>query len=130
MISESELIKLSYPEAPKMVTRVPGPKVQKLMAESARYEAMTRGGGNAPIIMEEGRGSTVKDPDGNIFIDMAAGVAVNSVGRSHPKILETIKHQCNLIMHTTDVTNPKRIELAKRISGIMPEGLRGNLVRF
>jgi 4-aminobutyrate aminotransferase len=126
MISESELSKLSYPEAPKMVTRVPGPRVQKLMAESARYEAMTRGGGNAPIIMEEGRGSTVKDPDGNIFIDMAAGVAVNAVGRSHPKILDTIKHQCNLIMHTTDVTNPKRIELAKKIDGIMPEGLSGN----
>ena len=29
-------------------------------------------------------------------------------------------------MHTTDITNPKRIELAKRVSGIMPEGLRGN----
>ena len=26
-----------------------------------------RGGGNAPIIMDEGRGATVKDPDGNIF---------------------------------------------------------------
>jgi len=126
MISESELIKLSYPEAPKMVTKVPGPKVQKLMLESARYEAMTRGGGNAPIIMEEGRGATVKDPDGNIYIDMAAGVAVNSVGRSHPKILETIQKQCGAIMHTTDVTNPKRIELAKKVAGVMPEGLRGN----
>ena len=60
MISESELIKLSYTEAPKMATRVPGPRVQKLMAESARYEAMTRGGGNAPIIMEEGRERPLK----------------------------------------------------------------------
>jgi len=126
MISEIELAKLSYAEAPKIITNVPGPKVQKLMAESAKYEAMTRGGGNAPLIMEEGKGVTVKDADGNIFIDMSAGVAVNAVGRGHPKVLETIRKQSGVIMHTTDVTNPKRIELAKRISGIMPEGLRGN----
>jgi 4-aminobutyrate aminotransferase len=29
-------------------------------------------------------------------------------------------------MHTTDITNPKRIELAKKVSGIMPGGLAGN----
>jgi 4-aminobutyrate aminotransferase len=126
MISESELAQLSYSEAPKMVTRVPGPKVQKLMTESAKYEALTRGGGNNPLIMEEGKGATVKDADGNIFIDMAAGVAVNAVGRGHPEVLETIRRQSSLIMHTTDVTNPRRIELAKRVSGIMPAGLRGN----
>jgi 4-aminobutyrate aminotransferase len=126
MISETELAKLSYPEAPKMITAVPGPHVQKLLAESAEYEPLTRGAGAFPLIMEEGRGSTVKDADGNLFIDMAAGVAVNAVGRNHPKILEAIQNQSNIIMHTTDATNVKRIELAKKISGIMPEGLRGN----
>ncbi len=126
MITEAELAKLSYAEAPKMITRVPGPKVQKLMIESARYEALTRGGGNAPMIMEEGKGATVKDADGNVFIDMAAGVAVNAVGRGHPKVLEAIRKQSGVIMHTTDITNPKRIELAKKMSAIMPEGLTGN----
>jgi 4-aminobutyrate aminotransferase len=126
MISETELMKLSYAGAPKMVTKVPGPKVQKLMAESAKYEAFTRGGGSFPVVLEQGMGSTAKDADGNMFIDMAAGVAVNAVGRSHPKVLEAIRRQSSVIMHTTDITNPKRIELAKRISGIMPEGLKGN----
>jgi 4-aminobutyrate aminotransferase len=126
MISEIELAGLSYPDAPKMVTRVPGPRVQKLLAESAKYEALTRGAGGFPIVMEEGKGATVKDADGNIYIDMAAGVAVNAVGRNHPRILEAISRQSGTIMHTTDATNPKRIELAKKISGIMPEGLRGN----
>ncbi len=57
---------------------------------------------------------------------MAAGVAVNAVGRGHPKVLEAINRQCAIIMHTTDITNPKRIELAKKVSGVMPEGLRGD----
>jgi 4-aminobutyrate aminotransferase len=126
MITETELSRLSYPEAPKMVTEVPGPRVTKLLAESAEYEPLTRGAGAFPLIMEEGRGSTVKDADGNIFIDMAAGVAVNAVGRNHPRILETIQKQSNIIMHTTDATNVKRIDLAKKISAVMPEGLRGN----
>ena len=121
MITEAELAKLSYSEAPRMVTRVPGPKVQKLLAESAKYEALTRGGGSFPILMEEGRGSTVKDVDGNIFIDMSAGVAVNSVGRGHPKVLEIIRNQSSMIMHTTDATNPKRIELAKRSPELCPK---------
>ena len=126
MISEAELYSLSYPDAPMMKTEIPGPKVQKFLDESAKYEPLTRGAGAFPLIMEEGRGSTVKDADGNLFIDMAAGVAVNAVGRNHPKVLETIQAQSSVIMHTTDATNVKRIELARRISEIMPEGLRGN----
>ena len=61
-----------------------------------------------------------------MYIDMAAGVAVNAVGRNHPKVLEAIQRQCDVIMHTTDITNPKRIELAKKVSSVMPEGLAGN----
>jgi 4-aminobutyrate aminotransferase len=126
MITEAELSLLSYPDAPKMNTEVPGPKVRELLDESSKYEPLTRGAGAFPLIMEEGRGSTVKDVDGNLFIDMAAGVAVNAVGRNHPKVLEAIRAQSNVIMHTTDATNVKRIELARKISEIMPEGLQGD----
>jgi len=126
MISEAELKALSFDDAPKMVCEVPGPKVAALMEESRKYEAFTRGGGGFPVILEHGKGATVKDADGNLYIDMAAGVAVNAVGRGHPKILEAIQRQSGVIMHTTDITNPKRIELAKRVSEVMPEGLRGN----
>jgi 4-aminobutyrate aminotransferase len=126
MISEAELEQLSFGGAPQMVCQVPGPKVAALLEESRKYEAFTRGAGGAPIILEHGKGATVKDADGNLFIDMAAGVAVNAVGRGHPKILEAIQRQSAVIMHTTDSTNPRRIELAKKVSEVMPEGLRGD----
>jgi len=124
-ILEAELKALSWEDAPKMVTEAPGPQVQALMAESARYESFTRGGGGFPVILSDGKGVTVKDPDGNLYIDMAAGVAVNAVGRNHPKVLEAIRRQCDVIMHTTDITNPKRLELAKKVSSVMPDGLKG-----
>jgi 4-aminobutyrate aminotransferase len=126
MISEAELLELSFPDAPKMLTTVPGPQVAALMEESAKYEALTRGGGGFPVILSEGKGATARDADGNLYIDMAAGVAVNAVGRGHPKVLEAINRQCCQIMHTTDITNPKRIALARRVSEVMPEGLRGD----
>ena len=115
MISEAELKELSFPDAPRMVTQVPGPKVKALMEESAKYEAFTRGGADFPVILEHGKGSTAKDADGNLYIDMAAGVAGNAAGRGHPKVLEAIRRQSGAIMHTTDITNPKRIELAKTV---------------
>jgi 4-aminobutyrate aminotransferase len=122
---EAQLMALSWEGAPAMVTESPGPKVKALMEESAKYESFTRGGGGFPVILSEGKGVTVKDADGNTYIDMAAGVAVNAVGRNHPKVLDAIRRQCDVIMHTTDITNPKRIELAKKVSSVMPEGLAG-----
>ncbi len=43
MISEAEAKELSFPDAPKMICEVPGPKVTALMEESRKYEAFTRG---------------------------------------------------------------------------------------
>ena len=131
MISEEELAGLSYPDAPKMVTdKVPGPKTQQLLEDSAKYESMARGAGSFPCVYDEGLGSTVKDPDGNLFIDITAGVAVNSVGRRHPRVVKAIEEQLTKLMHATDMTNTRRIQLAAKVSGIMPEGLRGNCVSY
>ena len=58
---------------------------QALMAESAKYESFTRGGGGFPVILSEGKGVTVKDPDGNLYIDMAAGVGRQRRGPQPPE---------------------------------------------
>ena len=131
MISEQALAKLSYPEAPKMVTdRVPGPKTQKLLADAIRVESMARGGGRFPLVFDEGIGSTVKDPDGNTYIDISAGVAVNSVGRRHPRVVEAVQKQLGKLMHASDISNTNRTLLAKKVSQVMPEGLRGNCATY
>lgn len=127
MISETELAKLSYPEAPKIVSaEVPGPETQKALQRSFQHESLARGAGRFPIVYSEGRGSTVKDPDGNVYIDITAGVAVNAVGRLHPRVVAAIEGQVGLLMHAVDATNIRRIELAEAVSSVMPEGLRGN----
>jgi 4-aminobutyrate aminotransferase len=131
MISEQELAKLSYPEAPQMVTdEVPGPKTKKALEDSVKFESMARGAGRFPLVFEEGVGSTIRDPDGNIYIDITAGVAVNSVGRRHPRVIKAIQEQLGKLMHAIDITNTRRIQLAEKVAGVMPQGLRNNCVTY
>jgi 4-aminobutyrate aminotransferase len=130
MISEEELAKLSYPGAPKIVTKIPGPKSQEIIRDVPKYESLTRPGGATPPVYDEGMGATVKDADGNIYIDILAGVAVNAVGRRHPKVIKAIEGQMEKLMHAGEAVNTRRTELAKKISSIMPEGLRGNSVSY
>ena len=130
MINEKELAQLSYPDAPIIKTAIPGPMGAKFLEDSIAYESMARGGGRFPMVFAEGKGSTVKDPDGNVFIDITAGVAVNSVGRCHPRVIEAMMNQAQVLMHASDVSNTKRTELAKKISGLAPPGLRDNCITY
>jgi 4-aminobutyrate aminotransferase len=130
MISEAELAKLSYPGAPKILTAIPGPQSLKVLKDVPRYESLTRPGSASPPVFDEGIGATIKDPDGNLFIDLTAGVAVSAVGRRHPKVIEAMQKQMGKMMHAIEAVSTRRTELAKRISSIMPEGLRGNCVSY
>ncbi|MBI5442406.1 MAG: aspartate aminotransferase family protein [Deltaproteobacteria bacterium] len=130
-MSEAELAKLSYPNAPCIVTsEVPGPEMKKALDRSFRHESLARGAGRFPMVYSEGMGSTVKDPDGNVYIDITAGVAVNSVGRLHPRVIAAIEGQLGRLIHAIDATNLKRIELAEKVCEVMPEGLRGNCATY
>jgi len=131
MISEKELAGLSYPNAPHMVTdEVPGPKTAQALRKSFQYESMAHAAGRFPLVFDEGMGCTIKDPDGNIYIDITAGIAVNSVGRRHPRVIKAIEGQLGKLLQAIDITNTRRIELAEKLSSIMPVGLRGHCVSY
>lgn len=131
MISEQELEALSLPGAPRMMSNaLPGVKATAAIELSRRYESMARGGGDTPLVFDQGFGVTVKDPDGNLFIDLSAGVGVNSVGRCNPEVVKTINEQAQRLMHGSDISNSRRSELAQRIAQIMPDGLRDNCITY
>ena len=127
MISEAKLMKLSFPNAPSVRKKLPGPKTKAIWDQSARFETPTRVGGMyIQFVWDKARGATVKDPDGNLFIDMTGGLGVSNLGHTHPKVVDTILRQAPKVMHTLDMVNPPRAELAAKLSEIMPEGLRGS----
>ena len=131
MITESELEQLSHPGAPDMKTsEIPGPLGRKGLEKSLQYESMARGGGEFPLVYDQGFGVTVKDPDGNLYIDLSSGVGVNSVGRCHPRVVEAITDQAKTLMHASDISNSVRGQLAQRVVQVMPDGLRDNSIAY
>ena len=70
----------------KLVTEIPGPRSIKLHQQ--REAAFAAGFGiTLPIFVAEAGGGIVVDVDGNHLIDLASGIAVTSVGASHPEVV-------------------------------------------
>ena len=44
-----------------------------------------------PIVLDHGKGVKVWDKDGNEYIDMFAGIAVNALGHAHPKLVNALQ---------------------------------------
>ena len=56
-----------------------------------------------PIALTKGEGSWVWDVDGKRYLDFVTGIAVNSLGHSHPKVVEAIRKQAGEILHTSNL---------------------------
>lgn len=51
----------------------------------------------------KGQGATLYDESGRDYIDFASGIAVNSVGHNHPKLVEAICNQAKSILHISNL---------------------------
>ncbi len=56
-----------------------------------------------PIVIKSGRGAVVTDIEDNTYIDCTAGIAVNSVGHCHPKVVQAITSQAETLIHTSNL---------------------------
>ena len=71
----------------------------------------------APVIPVRGKGSRIWDQNEKEYIDFAGGIAVTSVGHSHPKLVATLKDQGEKLWHTANVmTNEPALRLAKKLT--------------
>ncbi|OGF64529.1 MAG: 4-aminobutyrate aminotransferase [Candidatus Fischerbacteria bacterium RBG_13_37_8] len=77
---------------------IPGPRAKEILKKDAMYSSpsYTR---VYPLVIKEAKGLWVEDVDGNIFLDFAAGIAVNSTGHCHPRVVEAIKKQADCFLH-------------------------------
>lgn len=59
--------------------------------------------GAPPIALVEGKGATVKDEEGNSYIDLLAGIAVNSLGYGHPALVDAVSKQVARLAHVSNL---------------------------
>ncbi len=56
-----------------------------------------------PIVLVRGSGAKVWDSNGKEYLDFVAGIAVCSLGHSHPKVIAAIKKQTEILTHVSNL---------------------------
>lgn len=121
---------MAYPNAtlvddawtlPRLVTEVPGPRTRAQVERDARVTSpsLPRAYPFAPV---RGRGCVVEDLDGNRFLDFAAGIAVNSTGHAHPRVVAAVAAQAAELLHysASDFYLPIYAETCERLAALAP----------
>jgi 4-aminobutyrate aminotransferase/(S)-3-amino-2-methylpropionate transaminase len=111
----------SLPQQRRIATAVPGPKSQALMAR--RAAALPTGVGTTlPVFAVRASGGIVEDVDGNRFIDLAAGIAVTTVGSAAPRVVAAVTEQVERFTHTCFQVTPYEsyVEVCERLNALTP----------
>jgi alanine-glyoxylate transaminase/(R)-3-amino-2-methylpropionate-pyruvate transaminase len=77
-----------------------------------------------PLMIVEGFMQYLYDETGRRYLDMFAGIVTVSCGHSHPRFVERVKAQIDLLQHTTTIyLHPNQPLLARRLAERLPPGL-------
>jgi diaminobutyrate-2-oxoglutarate transaminase len=124
MSDEKMFVEMSMPGAPKIVTVPPGPKSKEILQyqwdnESSQV-SYSKG---MPMALARGKGATLEDVDGNIYIDMFSGAGVMALGHAHPEVLKASHEQIDKVTHTLDIPSETRMRMVKALKAVLPKEL-------
>jgi len=118
-VSAPEIADLAAAQAPRLITEVPGPEA---MARIERDRKVTSPSlpRAYPFVPQRGAGSVVEDVDGNLFLDLNAGIAVTSTGHTHPRVVTAVQRQAEELIHysASDFFLPIYTDVCERLDEI------------
>jgi predicted acetylornithine/succinylornithine family transaminase len=56
-----------------------------------------------PLVLVRGQGTRVWDAAGKEYLDFVAGLAVNSLGHCHPRVVAAVREQAGVLMHCSNL---------------------------
>ena len=72
--------------------------------------------GRLPLALSHGRGCRVWDTEGREYLDALGGIAVNTLGHAHPKLVPALQEQVALLIHCSNYYRiPLQEQLADRL---------------
>ncbi|MCY7320181.1 MAG: aspartate aminotransferase family protein [Ramlibacter sp.] len=72
--------------------------------------------GRVPIALSHGQGVRVWDVNGKVYLDALAGIAVNTLGHNHPKLVPALQDQLTKIIHSSNYYHvPNQEQLAAKL---------------
>ena len=111
----------SLPQVRRMVTSIPGPRSQGLLARKSA--AVAAGVSHTvPISVVAAGGGVIVDADGNSLIDLGSGIAVTSVGNSNPRVVAAVAAQLAQFTHTCFMISPydSYVSVAEALNRVSP----------
>ncbi|MEO7547239.1 MAG: aspartate aminotransferase family protein [Ramlibacter sp.] len=73
--------------------------------------------GRLPIALSRGQGVRVWDVNGKQYLDALAGIAVNTLGHNHPKLVPALQDQIGKIIHSCNYYHvPNQEKLAAKLT--------------
>lgn len=74
-----------------------------------------------PIVIDKALGARIWDTDGNEYLDFLAGIAVNALGHSHPRVVDAVVNQAKRYMHVSNYFYQEpQILLAEKLIELTP----------
>ncbi len=112
---------------PNIVTdTVPGPKSREMHERCTKYFKGLSGQVKLfPVSFESGCGCTMRDVDGNDYIDFSSGIYVTTLGHCHPKITEQVQKYAATLMNCHDFTTEIKTRLCEKLAEVLPGDLSG-----
>jgi 4-aminobutyrate aminotransferase len=109
-------------QRPIIKTELPGPKALEIINADAQYVTPSYPRPDYKLVADHASGVWITDPDGNVFLDCNAGVAVCSTGHCHPEIVAAIQKQVSELIHLcgTDFYYRHMPQLGKKLNEICP----------
>ena len=75
--------------------------------------------GRLPIALSHGRGCRVWDTEGREYLDALGGIAVNTLGHAHPKLVPALQDQIAKLIHTSNYYHvPLQEQLAAKLTAL------------
>lgn len=122
---EHNFEELHFEPAPALAGEVPGPRSREMLAEQDELESSARSyPRSVPVAIEEGRGATMRDADGNTFIDFFGGAGVLNVGHNHPAVSRAATEQQEKLVHALDFPTKPKLRLMRKLKTLLPGRLR------
>lgn len=120
-----DIAKLHFTKAPRIIVNPPGSNSKKMLLAQDKLESSSvKYAKEMPIAFDKGKGATLKDTNGNIYIDFFAGIGALNVGHSNPEVIKAAKEQMNKLVHTIEFPSVPRIRLMETLREIAPGSLK------
>ena len=100
-------------------------KTSKLQQDFFQYQAKTTPFASG-FEVDFAKGSYIYGKDGKAYLDFAAGVSANTLGHSHPRVIQAIKNQVDRHLHVMvygEYAQEKPVELCRKLAAALPDPL-------